>query len=81
MNTDEDLVVSRTEYDKRYTMYGINLATDHDEVFEVSKRGSVRIDLKFDVALAHTINGIVYAEYENMIQIDSDRNVLLDYSN
>ena len=35
------------------TMYGFNLATDHDQVFEVSKRGSVRIDLKFDVALAH----------------------------
>ena len=81
LNTDEDLDVSRTEYDKGYTLYGFNLATDHDQVFEVSKRGSLRIDLKFDVALAHTINVIVYAEYENVIQIDSARNVLLDYSN
>ena len=81
VNTDEDLDVSRTEYDKGYTLYGFNLATDHDQVFEVTKRGSVRIDLKFDVALAHTINVIVYAEYENVIQIDSARNVLLDYSN
>ena len=64
-----------------YTLYGFNLATDHDQVFEVSKLGSVRIDLKFDVALAHTINVIVYAEYGNVIQIDSARNVLLDYSN
>ena len=71
MNTDEDLDVSRTEYDKGYTLYGFNLATDHDQVLEVSKRGSVRIDLKFDVALAHTINVIVCAEYENVIQIDA----------
>ena len=68
VNTDEDLDVSRTEYDKGYTLYGFNLATDHDQVFEVSTRGSVRIDLKFDVALAHTINVIVCAEYENVIQ-------------
>ena len=81
VNTDEDLDVSRREYDKGYTLYGFNLATDHDQVFEVSKRGSVRIELKFDVALAHTINVIVYAEYENVIQIDPARNVLLDYSN
>ena len=81
VKTDEDLDVSRTEYDKGYTLYGFDLSTDHDQVVEVSKRGSVRMDLKFDVALAHTINGIVYAEYENVIQIDFARNVLLDYSN
>ena len=78
VNMDEDLDVSRTEYDNGYTMYGFNMATDHDQVFAVSKRGSVRIDLKFDVALAHTINVIMYAEYENVIQIDSACNVLLD---
>ena len=41
VNTDEDLDVSQTEYDKGYTLYGFNLATDHnqDQVFEVSKRG------------------------------------------
>ena len=79
-NTDEDLDVFQTEYDKGYTLYGFNLATEHDQVFEVSKRGSVRIYLKFDVALAHSVNVIVYAEYENVIQIDSTRNVLLDFS-
>ena len=81
VNTDEDLDVSRTEYDKGYTLNGFNLATDHNQVFEVSKRESVRIDLKFDVALAYTVNVIVYAKYENVIQIDFTRNVLFDYSN
>ena len=78
VNKDDELEVSRTEYDKGYTLYGLNLATDHDHVFEMCKRGSVCINLKFDVALAHTVNVIVYAEYENVIQIDSTRNVLLD---
>ena len=29
----------------------------------------MRINLKFDVALAHIVNVIVYAEYDNVIQI------------
>ena len=48
VNTDEDLNASRTEYDKGYTLYGFNLATNYDQVFDVSKRGNVCIDLKFD---------------------------------
>ena len=38
------------------------------QIFELSTRGSVRMDLKFDAAHAHTINVIVYAEHENVIQ-------------
>ena len=77
-NTTEDLDVSWTKFDQRYTMYGFDMSTDHNEVFEVSKRGYVHIDVKFDVTLAHTINVIVCTEYENVIQNDSARNVLLD---
>ena len=58
VNTDKDLDVFRTEYDKGYALYGFNLTTDHDQVFEVSKRGSVHIDYKFGVALTHTVNFI-----------------------
>ena len=79
MNTGEDIHVSRTEYDNGYALYGFNLATDHDQVFELSKRGRVCIDLKFGVTLAHTI--IVYTEYENVIHNDSTRNVRLACSN
>ena len=52
VNTDEDPDVSRTEYDKGYVLCGFNLVTDHDQVFEVSKRGSVCISVHFDVLLA-----------------------------
>ena len=37
LNTDEDLDVSRTDYNKGYTLNGLNLETDHNQVFEVSK--------------------------------------------
>ena len=38
VNTDENLDVPRTDNDKGYALYGFNMATDHDQVFEVSKR-------------------------------------------
>ena len=47
----------------------------------MSKRCIARIYLKFDVVLAQIVNVIVYAEYENVIQIGFTRNVLLGYSN
>ena len=43
--------MNRTEYDKGYPPYRFNLATDHHQVFEMSKQGSVRKYLKFDFAL------------------------------
>ena len=81
VNTDEKFDISRTEYNKGFALYGFNLATDNDDIFELKKQGSVRIDLQFAEALAHTINVIVYAEFENIIQIDAARNELLDNSN
>ena len=62
-------------------LYGFKLETDHDQVFKVPKRCSVRIYLKFDMAVAHTVNVIEFSKYESVIQIDSTGNVLLDYSN
>ena len=49
--------------------------------FNLAKDGSVRLDLKFVVALPNTINVVAYAEFENVIEIDRNRNVIFDYGN
>ena len=60
-----------TEYDKGYTLYGFSLAANQDQVFEVSKQGSIYLYLKLDLALGHAIiNTIVYTEYENVIRFN-----------
>ena len=78
---DEDFDINRDEYSKGYALYAFNLSTDADETFDITKTGSIRIDLKFSKPLPHTINVIVYAQFQNTIQLDSARNVILDWSN
>ena len=56
-------------------MHEFYLVTENDQVFEL---GRVHIYLKFRMALVPTITVIVYAEYDNVILIDSARTVLLD---
>ena len=43
--------------------------------------GTLSIVLVFKSPLAATINLLVYAEYDNVIEIDSNRNVIKDWSN
>ena len=69
-------------YARGYTLYAFDLTPDlgEDDHFNLVREGNVRIDMKFSVALPNTINVIVYAEFENIIEIDRTRNVKFDYS-
>jgi len=48
--------------------------------FNLLKQGSVRLVLKFCVALLENVSVIAYAEFENIIKIDFNRNVIYDFS-
>jgi len=43
------------------------------------RQGSVRLALKFATALLVTVSVIAYAEFENVIEVDRDRNVVFDF--
>lgn len=43
------------------------------------KRGNLRIEVKFAKELKQMINALVYMEFDNLIQIDQNRNVIRDY--
>lgn len=45
------------------------------------RHGSLRVEVRFDAALTETINGLIYGEFDNVIEIDKDRNVIVDYGN
>ena len=80
---DEGNQIHRDEYAKGYTLYAYDLTPDlgEDDHFNLIKEGNVRVDMKFSVALPNTINVIVYAEFENILEIDRSRNVICDFSN
>jgi len=39
------------------------------------------VDLTFGETLAHTVTVVAYAEFENIIEIDRNRNAVFDFNN
>jgi hypothetical protein len=80
---DEGNQISRDDFSGGYALYAFDLTADLAEGghFNLIKQGNVRLDLKFSEALAGTINVIVLAEFENVLEIDRSRNVIFDYKN
>jgi len=80
---DEGLDIDREEYERGFTLFAYDLSPDLTEegYFNLVKEGSVRVELKFSQALPNTINVIAYAEFETIIEINREKQVLIDYAN
>lgn len=75
--------ISREEFPKGYAIYAFDLTADmcgSSLHFNAVQRGNFAVDIKLSVAPIATVSLLYYGEFENLIQIDSDRNVIYDYS-
>ena len=50
------------------------------ETFQLIQQGNLRVEIHFAEALTATINVVMYAEFDNVIEIDRNRQILFDYS-
>jgi len=78
---DEGLYISREDYSAGYALYVFVLTADigEEDHFSLVRQGSVRLSLKFSAALTNTVTAVAYAEFENVIEVDCDRNVVFDF--
>jgi len=78
---DEGLFIDRDDYGNGYALYAFDLTADlgEDDHFSLVRQGSVRLTLKFRQALQATVTVVAYAEFENVIEIDRDRNAVFDF--
>jgi len=78
---DEGLHITRTDYAGGYALYTFDLTADlgEDDHFSLVRQGSVRLALKFSVAPPATVTVLAYAEFETVIEVDRDRNVIFDF--
>jgi hypothetical protein len=83
LNQDEGNDIDRLDFAKGYALYAFDLTPDltENESFNLARQGTVRVDLKFATALTNTVSVVVFAEFENIIEIDRNRNVVFDFNN
>ena len=75
-------IIKRKDYSEGYTIIVADLTPFKiGDNFDLKAEGTLSIDLVFKSLLAATINVLVCAEYDNVTEIDSNRNVIKDWSN
>ncbi|XP_070170429.1 uncharacterized protein F54H12.2-like [Polyergus mexicanus] len=75
--------ISRDDYSKVYTLFAFDLTPDLSANYVGHwnlVRDSLRLEVRFEKALTETVNCIIYAEFDNVIEIDSSRQVILAFA-
>jgi hypothetical protein len=80
---DEGNDISYGEYKDGNALYCFDLTPDlsaHEGHWNLQRQGIVRLEMRFAVPLVSAVNCIIYAEFNNLIEIDQNRQVSVDYS-
>jgi len=64
-----------------YALYAFDLTTDldKDDHFNMVKQGNLHLSIKFNVELPETVTVLAYEEFDNMIELDRNCNMLVDF--
>ena len=85
VSSDTGNGITRHDFKNGNAIYCFDLSPDLGSScghhFSVVKSGNLRVEFGFDTPLTFTGNVIIYAEFENVIEIDKDRKVTCDYGN
>lgn len=75
--------ISREDYPDGFCLFAFDLSVDlsagRNTHWNLLRHGTIRIEVRFEKELENTVNCIIYAEYDNVLEIDSARQVTLDY--
>lgn len=76
--------ISRDGYSNGYCLFAFDLTPDLSANYaghwNLVKHGSLRLEVRFEKPLDVTVNCIVYGEFDNVLEIDSSRQVIVDFS-
>lgn len=82
LGQDRGIDISRGEYSKGYTLFAFDLTPDLCDGGRMNliHQGNLRVEIKFEKALTKTISVLIYAEFQNVIEITKTRNIICDFS-
>ena len=75
--------ISRDDFVNGYALYVADLTPDmcgSSYHFNAVQRGNLALDIRFTTVPTAAVSLVCYGEFENTIHIDSERNVINDYS-
>ena len=80
--SDSGLIINRNDFANGYALYAFDLSSDlcNQSHFNLIKNGNLRMVLNFDADTTVNIVCILYLEYQNMIEINKNRQVIFDYN-
>ena len=74
--------ITREQYGNGYTLFVFDLTPDLCLGDKQSiKNGSASIECQFGTPLEAAINFVVLGEFQSLMEIDANRNVLCDFNN
>ena len=82
LNSDFATQVDYVNYKTSLCLYAFNLSTScfyERDYIDIAREGFVNIEIKFKDNLTEALKLIVYAVFDNTIQIDEHRNISIDY--
>ena len=83
MFSNMGLDITRDDYPQGYTLFAFDLTPDMcntADYFNTVQRGTLSVDLTFETDTPEAISMVCYSDFENIIRIDSERNVVYDIS-
>jgi hypothetical protein len=74
-------IIKRDDWSRGYALYAFDLTPDMDseDHYALIKQGNMRLEVEFASPLPTSINILVYAEFDSVIEITADRNIQFDY--
>ena len=74
--------IKREDYSEGHTIIVVDLTPfEIGDNFDLKAEGILSIDLVFKSPFTATISELVYAQYDNVIEIDNNHNIIEDWSN
>ena len=79
---DHGNAISREDFPNRYTLISFDTSADFcpKAYFDPVDKGGSRLNLQFGSALTQAVNIIVYAEFNNLIEINGSRDVIHNFA-
>lgn len=75
--------INRSDFKNTHCLFAFDLTPDEDDSghWDLIKEGTTSIDIKFSDKLPDSgVEIVIYAEFDNLLMIDKDRNVFFDYT-